>query len=91
MSEENQPQQTPKPNIELPKFELPKAAAPTIRTDIPAARPFASPVMPAQRPANIGSAAAVIADTHSENPAWIAVDAIAAIVAISFAVLLYIG
>lgn len=91
MSEENQTPQAPKPNIELPKFELPKVAAPTIRTDMPAAKPFPSPVIPAQRPTNYASAAAVIAETKAENPAWTALDAVAAVVAISFAILLYIG
>ena len=90
MSEDNQAPESPKPNTELPKFELPKATAPAVSTPPPAPRVASTPVTPLRKPASFGASAKVIEETKAENPAWIAVDLIAAVVAVAFAVLIFL-
>lgn len=88
MSEDNNAE-TPKPNTELPKFELPKAAAPTIKPEVNAPKAGVASVAPAQRPGSF-SAPAAAQDGESENPAWVIVDALAAAVSVAFAVLIFL-
>lgn len=84
MSEENQNPESPKPNTDLPKFDLPKAVAPAIRTQ-EAPQPASVPNFATQKPASFG--APVAAET-AERPALLILDALAAAVAVAFAVLI---
>lgn len=69
----------------IPSFELPKAAVPTVRfgeTEAPKPIPaFSNP-----RPADFGT----IQKSAQESPAMIAVDGLCAVVAVAFAVLTFL-
>lgn len=91
MSEENQNIESPKPNTDLPKFELPKAAAPTVSTPSSMPKIGATPVTPSQRPASFGASAATMDNSDSESAIFIVVDAIAVVVAVAFTVLTFLG
>lgn len=86
MADENQTPEAPKPNTDLPKFELPKAAAPT--PGVAAHSVAKAPAFPGNIQPSYSSPAAV--EPQKEHPALIAVDAIAAAVAIAFAVLIFL-
>lgn len=79
MSEENQ-NTTP-----TNSFELPKASAPTVRFGEQEA-PKAVPAFSNPRPADFN----VVQKSTEESPVMVAVDALCAVVAVSFAVLTFL-
>ncbi len=87
MSEENQNTEAPKPNTNLPKFDLPKAAAPTVRFGSDSAPEAKAPAFSNPRPADFGASAA---SGSAESPALVLIDAVCAAVAIAFAVLFFL-
>ncbi len=82
MSEDNK-DSTP---TNIPSFELPKAAAPTVRFGEQEA-PKTVPSFASSRPADFGTMQSA---SHEESAAMVAVDALCAVVAVAFAVLTFL-
>ncbi len=93
MSEENknpENQQAPAQDFALPKFDLPKTSAPTIRAEPESVAPKFNPRVPAAtaKPAGYGAPAA--AEEKPMNPALLVLDVLAVAVSVAFAVLIFL-
>lgn len=82
MSEENKPTET-----SLPKFDLPKSAAPTIKIPVANVPPAGVAPVFAKRPADFGNSGV---EEKKESPAMTALDAVCAVVAVAFAVIMFL-